>query len=203
MGKYWKKRISILGPEKAFLPLHLSNFDDADMETMQLGYAKLLPMEDPLGRPVMFIDPTCDDKKVYKTYDSMVRYFWYMMHAAVESKTAQQKGVVFLVFPKYYTLSHFDRNLDYYLLESLGGILPIRVSSIQICHPPSIVKLVLPITKLLMGERLRKRIKIHTKSVPEKLAKYGLQVDKLPIELGGQYQMDHDAWLETRKTAGK
>lgn len=204
MGKYWKKRVSLLGPEKAYLPLRLSNFDDEDIETMKLGFARLLPLQDPVGRAIMFIDPARQDKKIYKTYDSFVRYVWYMMHSALESKTAQQKGFVMLIYPQNAKLSQFDRNLEANLMESLEGILPLRVASMQICHPPSIVKIILPIIKLLMGERLRKRIKIHTgKSVSEKLAKYGLDVDKLPIELGGKYQVDHDAWLEARKNAGK
>ena len=209
IGKYWKKRVSLFGPEKAFLPMIRSGAfrDDDDLDTMKLGFCQLLPGKDPQGRAVFHFDPSKQyNKKVYKTQESVVRTMWYMMHAALESESAQQKGVIFLVYAKTVPFSKLDPKLDAAIMESLKGCLPIRMSSVQICHPPSFIAYILPILKLLFGERLRKRIKVHSGSneaVLEKLAKYGMSADMVATEIGGTYKLDQDAFLEARKKAGK
>ena len=53
LGKYWKKRVALFGPDRAFLPMYQSGAfrdNEADMDTMRQGFARLLPSKDPQGR---------------------------------------------------------------------------------------------------------------------------------------------------------
>jgi hypothetical protein len=63
-----------------------------------------------------------------------------------------------------------------------------------------------PIVKVIMGERLRKRIIVHSASRSKartELEKYDLYEDKLPVEIGGNLTLDHDRWLKERNLHGK
>lgn len=80
------------------------------------------------------------------------------------------------------------------------------MSAFHVCHPPTFFRLVFPILKLFLGERLRKRIRIHSGSeedVLKDLEKFGLTKDVLPSELGGDIVLDYQAWLASRLAAGK
>lgn len=82
----------------------------------------------------------------------------------------------------------------------------VRLSGAHVCQPPGFFRLLIPLVKLVMGERLRKRIRFHTGShedVQKSLEPYGLTKDILPTELGGDVVLDQDAWLEARRKEGK
>jgi hypothetical protein len=63
-----------------------------------------------------------------------------------------------------------------------------------------------PMVKLVLGERLKKRVKIHSGSdeyVRADLEKYGLTDNTIPTEIGGQVVLDHSQWLAERRRLGK
>ena len=79
------------------------------------------------------------------------------------------------------------------------------MSAFNICQPPNFFKLIFPIVKLFLGERLRKRIRVHSGDddhVHASLAKLGLTKEKLPSELGGEIVLDHKKWLQERAAKG-
>lgn len=60
--------------------------------------------------------------------------------------------------------------------------------------------------KLILGTRLKKRVKVHSGSdeyVRADMEKYGLTDDIIPIEIGGQVVLDHSKWLAERRGLGK
>ena len=66
--------------------------------------------------------------------------------------------------------------------------------------------MIFPILKLFLGERLRKRIRIHAGSeeaVQKDMDNFGLTKDTLPSDLGGDIVLDHKKWLKERLAAGK
>lgn len=103
-------------------------------------------------------------------------------------------------------MSHFDRDLTKRIVSFVKGSLPVRLSGMHFCRPTRILSTVFPLIKFLMGEHLRKRIKVHSRSesrAQAELDKYELYKDVIPQEVGGTVELDHDRWLEERRMNGK
>lgn len=205
--KYWKKRVEIFGPTKAFLPITLSEALSEDEVAVGLGVMTLLhKAKDPSGRSLLYWDPSHLDSSKYET-ESMVRAFWYVLHAATDDLEAQQHGIIVIVDPQRASLSQFDSTMGKLFMNSMSGVLPLRLSGIHICYPPYFVSMVLPIAKMFMPTRMQQRIRFHSGSSEEVVQvlgdEFGLTPDMLPIEIGGTMQVDHHGWLEERKKQGK
>jgi hypothetical protein len=203
-AKYWDKRVEVFGPEKAFMPLTLSKALKDDAVALSTGFYSLTGTKDASGRSIIFIDPSKQDKSKYPR-ESMCRAMWYILHAALEDEVTQQRGVINVAYPHHAKLSQLDRPLTKMNMESMKGCIPVRQSGVHICYPPSFVSLILPILKAFMGERLRKRIQLHsgsTKKVMQHIAAYGLPKESMPTDLGGEAVVDHLSWLEHRRTSG-
>jgi CRAL/TRIO domain len=204
--RYWSKRIEVFGPDRAFLPLTLTQALVDDEIPLKIGFARLIEGTfDPIGRGVMLVDPSKLDKTKYSR-ESMVRAMWYTIHAALEVESTQRYGLVAISFPRNAKFSQFDRELVKMILESLKGYLPVRLSAIHICHPPSFLRIIFPIMKVFLGERLRKRVRVHGGSehqVLSLLADFGLLKEMLPVEIGGDKVVDQEKWLQSRIAEGK
>uniref|UniRef100_A0A7S1UYX5 CRAL-TRIO domain-containing protein n=1 Tax=Grammatophora oceanica TaxID=210454 RepID=A0A7S1UYX5_9STRA len=202
---YWTKRLSAFGPDKAFLPMTLDQALKDDDFPLRMGFATLVPATDPVGRSILFFDPSKNDRTKY-SIESLTRAVWYYMHAALESETAQQKGVVFMIYPQKAKLSQFDRGLANSVMSSLKLCMPVRVSALMICHPPFFFSIVFSVVKVFMGERVRKRVRVMSGSqisVMEELQVLGLTADRLPTELGGAIELNATKYVDERKAAGK
>jgi hypothetical protein len=196
--------VEIFGPEKAFMPLTLSKALKDDNVALSTGFFSLMGTKDASGRSIIFIDPSKQDKSKYPR-ESMCRAVWYICHAALENEMSQKRGVINIAYPHHAKLSQIDRPLIKMNIESIKGCIPVRQSGSHICHPPSFVSLLLPILKVFMGERLRKRLQIHSGStgkVLQHIAAYGLPKEAMPTDLGGDAVVDHLHWLELRRTSG-
>jgi hypothetical protein len=114
--------------------------------------------------------------------------------------------VILLGDPGRATYSQFDRTITKGLLTALKGALPIRLSAFLIIHPPSFVSIVLPIVKLFMNERMRKRIQFFKgkdETILSQLQmKYGLTKDMLPTQIGGNVKIRHMEWIKKRSESG-
>jgi len=205
LTKYWDKRIEIFGPEKAFLPLTLEKALKDDSVALSFGFTRDTGKKDPFGHAVIFVDPSLQDPTKYER-ESAVRALWYVMHAVLEDEEVQKRGTIMLAYPKRAKLSQFDNKLVNMNISSIRGCIPVRVAAFHICHPPTFFSIVFPIVKLFMGEKLRKRVKVHAgsdKHVLQRLASpFGLTKEVLPTDLGGEVVLHHDAWLKARKEAG-
>jgi hypothetical protein len=187
------------------LPLAQTGALSEDAVALGLGFVRLIPAQDPVGRAILFLDPSVQNKSLYER-ESMARSFWYVIHAALETEGAQQKGVVLMVYPKHAQLSQMDRALAKLNIDSLKGCLPIRLSAMHLCHPPTFFQIIFPFVKMLMGERLRKRLKVHAgknEVVLKKLETFGLTSDKVPTDIGGKLILNHKDWLAKRNDLGK
>lgn len=197
--------MEIFGPEKAFQPLTLSEALSEDDGVFDLGVMTLPGSKDPSGRSLIYYDPANLDKTKYTT-NAMVRTFWYVLHAALEHEETQKHGLIVLVDPGRARFSQFDRSIGKLFMASMSGALPIRVAAIHIVHPPSFINLILPLVKLFMPERMRKRIRFHNGSEEVVLAnlkeKFGLSSETLPKQVGGSLTLDHKAWLNQRRESG-
>jgi hypothetical protein len=205
--KYWKKRVQIFGPDKAFGPISLSEGLKDDEIAVGLGVMTLLPdIQDRSGRSIVYWDPSFLDSSKY-SIESMVRAFWYVLHAALEPTSAQQHGILVVVDPQRASITQFDSSIGKLFGGAMSGVLPLRLSGIHICYPPYFVSMVLPIVKMFMPERMQKRIQFHSGSKESVVGvledQFGLTAAMLPQEIGGSLPLDHKGWLAKRKQQGK
>ncbi len=189
------------------LNLTLANALKDDKVALRTGFIKVVPIKDKKGRAVAFVTPRNLDSTKY-TRESMVRVTWYMIHAMLEDESAQQKGVVFIIDLSGSKMKHFDIPLVKQCSESIKGILPVRVSALHFSQPPFVFDVLYDVVKLVLGERLRKRIIVHSQLWMKEedikmLAQYGFNKNELPSDIGGNLLLDHQLWLEEREAEGK
>mmetsp|Transcript_5051 Transcript_5051/g.14498 ORF Transcript_5051/g.14498 Transcript_5051/m.14498 type:complete len:207 (+) Transcript_5051:107-727(+) len=205
MARYWKRRVFIFGEDKAFLPLTISEALKDDEIGLEMGFFRVIPnVKDPSGRAVMFGDPS-RLKNPSNNRMTIQRAIWYVMHAALEEESVQQKGVVMLLYPHNAKLAQVDRKLMKMNSESMKGCIPVRLSAFHVCNPPKFFSIVFPLLKLFLGDRLRKRIRVHSgdkEKVIDHLAHFGLTKDCIPSDLGGNIVLDNLGWLKERKDSG-
>jgi hypothetical protein len=193
----------VFGPEKAFLPLTLSQALKDDAVALSYGFISLTGTKDASGRAIVYLEPAKQDKTKYPR-ESMCRVLWYVAHAALEDEMTQRRGIVILVYPHGAKISQMDRALIRMHVDSIKSCLPLRLSGIHLCHPPTFLILVLPVFKFFMGKRMRNRLQVHSGSkekVLKHIAMYGLSKESIPEELGGNVRLDYQAWLEQRRAA--
>ena len=59
---------------------------------------------------------------------------------------------------------------------------------------------------MFLGSRLRKRVRVYGGSdvaVVKKVGSLGLTKDQVPELIGGNLKLNHTAWLQERRNAGK
>ena len=192
----------MFGPKRAFQPLTLEGGLKDDFVALEIGFFRLVPNKDASGRSIITGDPTCQDFTKYTT-KSMIRAVWYMFHAALEDEVTQKRGVVFVADLTSANIRLLDHELARTMALSVTGCIPVRLSGIHGCKPPLLFWAIYPVLKVLMGEKLRKRVMFHSgKSrslLLEDLGKYGLAQNTIPPELGGGAALDHIKWLEERR----
>jgi CRAL/TRIO domain len=204
-AKYWEKRVEVFGPIKAFQRLSLDEALSDDTLARETGLVALTLTKDESGRNILFADPTKQRIGAYSTA-SMARVIWYMLHAALEDEMSQKRGVIVLVDLRIIKLSFLDTELVRILAASVQGCIPIRLSGLHGTSPPRIFGVMFPVIKKLLGERLGKRIRIHSshklEEVQAGLANYGMPLKVIPTQLGGGAEVCHESWLKQQRING-
>lgn len=201
--KYWSKRIELFGPDAFNEKLTLKDALKDDKAALQTEYIQILPSKDKKGRAISLLQPRKLDSSKY-TRESMVRVTWYMVHAMLEDVSAQQKGIIFIIDLSGTKVKQFDIPLVRQCGEAVRGILPVRVSAMHFCQPPMLFDVLSEVVKLVLGERLRKRIIVHSQwwekgNDVATLGKYGFVKNQLPTCIGGDVKLDHLSWLNQRE----
>jgi hypothetical protein len=201
---YWEKRVEIFGHKRAFQPFTLGGALKDDTAALELGVFQPTGQRDPTGRSILFIDPSRLDHKKY-TRESMCRVFWYFLQTALEDLETQKKGIIILAYAHETTFWQLDRQLLTLIAQSLRGCLPVRLSCIHICEPPSFFSIIFPIVKFFITGRLQQRIRVHSGGdwqVQQELLKCGLDKSVLPTQIGGDVTLDLHKWLARRRKSG-
>jgi len=139
------------------------------------------------------------------TRESHVKVFWYLVETALEHPETQKRGIVVLSCAEGVNLYKQKDVRMAHMIASLKGSLPLRLSAYHIIQPPPWSLAFIPLLKVLMGERLRKRIMFQTgnrEDVVGRLEGFGLSRKDLPKEIGGERVLDMDAFFGERKVAG-
>jgi hypothetical protein len=203
---YWNRRTEIFGPEKAFAPMTIDSIIPEDRAALERGWVRVVPgAADDLGRAIVYIDASLHDSSLY-TRTSLCRVVFYTLHAVLESETAQKHGVILLIDCSKFRFSQWDYKLIAEIAASIVGVIPVRVASFNIIRPPTFAsRCMIPLAKLFVSDRLKKRVICSSgsnKSVVRRYEKYGLTKDDLPTELGGDVELNHIKWLKERRCKG-
>jgi len=185
---YWDKRIEIFGIKKAILPLTLDEALKDDHVAMSIGFIQITDIKDPDGRAIVFVDFSTEGTAKYERL-SLVRTVWCVLHTALQDIGAQKYGIVFVVKCSG-SLRQWDMRASKMLADSLKSCLPLRVGALHVCHPPSHIKIMLKISKIFLGKKLRERVHVHSGSnedVLEKVSKYGIGTESFPPVWGGEF----------------
>ncbi|GFH49903.1 hypothetical protein CTEN210_06379 [Chaetoceros tenuissimus] len=210
---YWNKRVELFG-EKAFQPMTQSMACSDDAHALRINY--VMPVvdsrtgdiiKDDAGRGILYIEPYRLTDQVYDR-TSMTRATWYSIHALLEDEEIQKKGIIVVFYPRNFSKYSSDRILSKNNITSMRSYLPVKLEAIHCCHPPYFFEFFYALLSTLLGERLRKRVIIHSESDEEVLQTleqtYGIVRGKIPDFMqGGGLTLDYRGWLELRKNQGK
>ena len=162
---YWKNRVQLFGPEKAFLPMTLDGAMKDDIDMLSKGFIRLLPGE----ARVFWIESS---RFCAKTDDvrSVARCVWYTQSQALaESPEMQKMGAVF-VLDVGHQVDGRSRSLCDSISQALMDVFPLRFQKLYVVNAPLLIHTICNVFKLLLKPCLRDRVKIYGQ-VPTKLEK--------------------------------
>uniref|UniRef100_A0A7S2XCS9 CRAL-TRIO domain-containing protein n=1 Tax=Lotharella oceanica TaxID=641309 RepID=A0A7S2XCS9_9EUKA len=102
---------------------------------------------------------------------------------ALRSPRCQERGVVFVGDLGGAAFGNLDLRVPKAILGAIGKAVPLRLHRACIVRPFMLMRLVIPIIKMFMSEKMRQRLQVL--GGPEQLAKHGLEMKKLPEDVGG------------------
>jgi hypothetical protein len=193
-----------LDQNRPFNPTQVGLFQDIE-HTTDLGYVTILTgIQDPVGQSIILIDPSKQDFSRVSCMN-IIKAVWYCIHATLEQESTQKNGVIALTCPRNAKLSQHNSKFDCLLHGTVQGILTIRISCIALCHA-LFLHILWPLIRLALSKCLQKRIQVlggKDKVVLREFQAMGLSKDKVPELIGGDLRVDHRAWFEAWRRAGK
>eukprot|EP00752_Nemacystus_decipiens_P009047 g8078.t1 len=155
-------------------------------EALKTEFIRLVPgSKDIEGRQVILTTPAKMNKKLDRK--QRVLAVWYVLLAAVQDVETQKRGFCCLVNGKAVKISQLDPKFDKMALESLQGALPLRIGSINMCYPPTFMRVVFAIIHPFMHKRVKQRmrlfpgtdaqraVRLHSATIPGALSDYFLR----------------------------
>jgi hypothetical protein len=199
---YWKLRREFFGPELAFLPMTMEGAMRNDQDLFDLGFISILP-SDESGRAVIYWNRVACTNDVAPRY-AFVRVLFYNGQVALEMQEAPTKGFILLYNARGFDLyRHFDRILMKKVLK-MTDALPFFVRGFHIITGSgrSVLGLVLPVLKQVIGQAYRHRLRVHAgsdKEIVDRLSDYGILASSVPSSFGGDWNCsDFLDWKEKR-----
>lgn len=123
----------------------------------------------------------------------------YQLDSALEDVVTRSNGIVFIYNMSASDYSNFDYELCQKILNLLKGAYPAKLKKVLIVSPPLWFRAPFHLLRLIVREKLRDRVWLLNM---EQLKDH-IPLDALPIELGGNYQHDHRAWIDECNTIFK
>lgn len=192
LAEYWRGRLDLFGPDKAFQPMTLAGAlkDDA-MSMTRRQVVQLLPVTDTAGRAIMFFSPSRRRLDEY-TIEQELQAVWYLFEVVAENPTLRKNGVVVICDLRGVQRKLVRRVTRYVRVwQTIDSCLPLDIRGMHCCHPTSaFYYLIFPVVKRLASKSIRLRLKLHygeDSSVLTNLAGFCLTRDRLPTEFGVSY----------------
>ena len=204
MAAYWKGRVSVFGPDLAYLPMTLAQaVRDEVMNIATRQIWQILPVTDAAGRAVLFFSPSRRNFAEYSVQREM-RCLWYLLETVIESPDLRQRGVVIVANLHNTDWRHTSGTFTKQYSAIIDAAMPIRLRAVHACHPSALMYyFISPLARRLMPQNIRLRHKLHSGSNEEVLSilqGYCLPRDRLPAEIGGGIALDMCRWTLGRWT---
>lgn len=214
MVTYWKYRVRVFGPQRAYFPiLDLSGsssscaLTEAEINLLRLGSGVMLP-DDVNGRKVLCYDDDRFPTNFVHLVQQRVRCCFYWLTAcAVSTPLTQTDGIVVLRLMR--NAECYDHSAFRLLTEMIETALPVRLHTFHACCMPSkelsrnhFIKTFLPLFVQMLGKTLGSRAKLHAhQGILQNLLQFGLTRDGLPATLDGNWSYaSFEAWFQQETT---
>ena len=204
MAAYWKGRVSVFGPDLAYLPMTLAQaVRDEVMNIATRRIWQILPVTDAAGRAVLYFSPSRRNFAEHGVQREM-RCLWYLLETIIEAPDLRRRGVVIVCNLQNTDWSHISGTFAKQYSAIIDAAIPVRLRAVHACYPSALTYyFISPLARRLLAQNVRLRHKLHSGSKEEVLAilqGYCLPRDRLPTEMGGGITVDMSRWTLGRWT---
>ena len=129
---------------------------DTTRALLDLGVISILPHPSPQGHAVILLRlaNTRPSEFVYHARQVCKAAHFMIMRALDMIPSAQAKGVVVVADLGHAGMSNIDRKVPPKMGKLLSGVLPVRLAGILICNPTLLVRVIVPLMKMFLSEKL-------------------------------------------------
>ena len=123
---------------------------------LDLNVITILPQPTAQGQAMMLLRlaNTRPSEFVYHARQVCKAAHFQIMDALRRMPTAQVKGLVVMVDFGHTGMSNIDRKVPPKMGKLFSGILPVRLAGILVCNPNMLVRIVVPLAKMFLSEKL-------------------------------------------------
>lgn len=197
---YNRKRFDLFGNLQGDLPFNSGPVKKfAALAAMQVPGPDGVGLRDKWGRQVLMMRPRLIDYSKVDPSD-VLRHMWTLMDFLLKNEETQRKGIVIINEATNVARKNFSRDTIKLVLDAIQNAIPIRMAGFYICNAGLMFRIIFPIIKVFMKEKLRKRFMIIGSN--HQLLNSYFPPASIPAELGGTFEHDHYAWLMARGVTG-
>ena len=199
---HFEEKLELFGEDLLGREILLSDFDEDDLDTLNMGYLQVLSQTDSNNRKVLFYYRALSD--CYKRRENILKVLWYVSNIISEDEDVQKLGVVNVV---YNVGGWVEKNFDYEKSRRVSRIfraIPLRFASFFVCLDEGAWMTVVDAFSFMISKYLRIRLRVilgdHVES-QEKLKAVGVPSSVLPIDnTQNKLLLDaHEKWIESRR----
>eukprot|EP00977_Amphora_coffeiformis_P028570 scaffold36103_cov176-Amphora_coffeaeformis.AAC.1 len=207
---YWKKRASVFGYNRAYLPMGLSDgsLSESCKALIRAGLVAVLP-PDMDGKSVFFLDMTIQEIRHPDCHEDRLHCMFYALQVVSEEISSQTQGITLIIL---YDDHCYAPNMTIEGLENILCSMPIRVADLHLIpvlkildqasffqeFVPRVLMTVLSPNQTGHLNVLQYIDESHGQ-VMSKLERRGLRWQNLPSKIGGGWTGEHhNAWMRSR-----
>ena len=199
---HFEEKLELFGEDLLGREILLSDLDEDDLDTLNMGYLQVLQQPDSNNRKVLFYYRAISD--CYKRRENILKVLWYVSNVISEDEDVQKLGVVNVV---YNVGGYVDQSFDYEKSRRVSRIfraIPLRFASFFVCLDEGAWMTVVDAFSFMISKYLRIRLRVilgdHVES-QEKLKAVGVPSSVLPIDnTKNKLLLDaHKKWIESRR----
>ena len=199
---HFEEKLELFGEDLLGREIQLSDLDQDDLDTLNMGYLQVLPEPDTNNRKVLFYYKAISD--CYKRRENILKVLWYVTNAISKDEDVQKLGVINVV---YNVGGWVEHSFDYEKSRRVSRIfraIPLRFASFFVCLDEGAWMTVVDAFSFMISKYLRIRLRVilgdHEES-QEKLKAVGVPTSVLPIENAENKLLfdAHKKWIESQR----
>lgn len=148
---------------------------------------------DRIDRPIICVDPGALDWST-TTVDEMRRLWFFQIMRAVEPQSAQLRGVVLIIVADHMGPSKIKMAFQKFVARAVQECMPFKVGQLFVVNQPWLFgSLIWPIIKVLLKEKIRRRISVIGRDYAA--LHHVVALEAVPVGAGGTLVLDPVAEL--------